>query len=117
MFALVDHPHVRNNPATLTVLTRHWPQLMPRLLASVRAPDRIKQMLARYMAPPYFSSDTALGWTLLRDPEAGSNPDVLSVLVNTQLSDWPPFGVIYAASRRLPEDAFRSWEYPYVPLH
>jgi hypothetical protein len=56
-----------------------------------------------------------LGWVLLRDPQAGINADVLAVLANTALSRDQE--VTWAASRRLPEEALRSWEYPSVPLH
>lgn len=110
---LADHPRVRDNLAILTVLSAHDPETRERVLASVRAPARVKELLADYLGGGWIlQHEEDPGEDLLRDPEAMSNLDVLEVLANAPGSS---YDVRWTASRRLPEHALRRWEPLYVP--
>lgn len=113
--AMAAHPNVRRNPATLTVLATRLPRLGARLdaqlVAAVRAPERIKKLVAQYIPEARRSARTEMGWALLRDPVGSGNEDVLTVLANGGDQD-----LMWAASRRLPEGALRCMERPYIPL-
>lgn len=112
---IAEHPKVRGNPAILTVLAENRREFRPSLLASVRASERVKRMLAEYLEDGSSrSGESELGDRLLRDDEAGYNQDVLVVLANLFLSRDQE--VTWAASRRLPESALMRWEPSYVPV-
>jgi hypothetical protein len=110
---LIAHPKVRNDPTFLAVLWQFRPELLPQLLASVHAPDSAKKLLNRYLVRG--RPDSTAAWALLRDPATGSNPDILAVLANAETGDSQE--IMWAASRRLPEEALRSREPPNIPLH
>ncbi len=110
---LVDHPKVRSNPATLTVLLKYSQEAKVQLLGSLRALERVKRLLVEYLERRTYPDGGEFGARLLSDPEAGSNPDVLAVLANLTLSSTPE--ITLAASRRLPEGALMRWEPSYVP--
>jgi len=59
-------------------------------------------------------ADSSYGWALLADSEAGQNQDVLLVLANLPIS--ADQGIVWAASRRLPEGSLRRWEPDYIPM-
>ncbi|MFL5402912.1 MAG: hypothetical protein ACJ8BF_08860 [Gemmatimonadales bacterium] len=111
---LIAHPKVRSNPAMLAVLWQFRPEIGPQLLASIDASDSAKKVLSRYLVRGQ-RPDTAVARTLLDDPVAGSNLDVLTVLANTDMGD--NYEIMMAATRRLPEQALKSREGPTVPLH
>jgi hypothetical protein len=112
--AVLMHPKVRNNPAILAIFEDGTPELQPQLLAAVSAPARVKNMLADYLTHRWTHPDSSIGWNVLRDPDAGQNRDVLAVLANLSLSN--DQGIVWAASRRLPEESLRRWEPDYVPM-
>jgi hypothetical protein len=113
---LLEHPKVRANPAILAIFDdgTRTPTLRAELLAAVQAPKRVKRMLADYLDHRWHPRDSSFGWKLLRDPEAGWNRDALLVLANLQLSN--DQGIVWLASRRLPEGSLRRWEPDYIPL-
>jgi hypothetical protein len=112
--ALLRHPKVQDNPAILAIFEDDHPSLRPQLLAAVRAPKRVKNMLADYLAHRLYPRDSSYGWKVLNDPEAGRNVDALLVLANLSLGI--DQGIVWAASRRLPEGSLRRWEPDYIPL-
>lgn len=112
--AVLMHPKVKNNPAILAIFEDGKPELQPQLLDAVSAPARVKNMLADYLTHRWTHPDSSIGWKLLHDPDAGQNRDVLSVLANLSLSN--DQGIVWAASRRLPEESLRRWEPDYVPM-
>lgn len=112
--AVLMHPKVRSNPAILAIFEDARPELRPQLLAAVTAPARVKKMLADFLTHRWAHPDSSIGWNLLRDPDAGQNRDVLSVIANLSLSNGQ--GIVWAASRRLPEGSLRRWEPNYVPM-
>jgi hypothetical protein len=109
--ALLHHRRVRDNPAILAILGDQ-----PQLLAAVQASERVRSMLADYLMPRrrWVQADSSYGWALLADSEAGQNQDVLLVLANLPIS--VDQGIVWAASRRLPEGSLRRWEPDYIPM-
>ena len=115
VIALARHPNVRRNVATLTVLSDIVPFLGDTMLTAVRAPTSVRRDLWDYLSvPDQWLGRRSKGQKLLDDPVTGANRDVLLVLANTVL----PHGqeVVWAASRRLPEEAYGRWKFEYKPI-
>jgi len=85
------------------------------MLTAVRVPTSVRRDLRDYLAvPDRWLGLRSKGQMLLDDPVTGANRDVLLVLANTVL----PHGqeVVWAASRRLPEEAYGRWKFEYKPI-
>ena len=112
--AIANHPNARRNPATLTVLARVRPDLRARAVGAVRASPRVRALLAAKLDRPT-APVTGTGLPgLLADPEIRRSEDALLVLANLSVA-WDQ-ELAWAASRLLPESAFRRWDPPYMPM-
>lgn len=110
--AIARHPNARSNPAILAILARAHPLVRAQMITAVRAPERVKRLLAAWLENRQAMADIENpGRSPLDDPEAGANSDVLSVLANYAGQE-----LAWAASRRLPESALRRLEPDYVPI-
>lgn len=105
---LRDHPNARASIPVQTVLAISDREARQRAVAAVRASRRVRHALTFYLERGN-AAGVDVGMQLLRDPEAGTNEDVLLVLANASID----FEVLYAASRRLPETALRRQDFTY----
>ena len=109
---VAEHPSVRDNTAILAALSVNHRELRPRMIANLHASPRVRAALAAYLATGEPVGITGPGRRLLEDPEAGTNRDVLLVLANAGSNQ----EIVWAASRRLPEEALRGLDYTYRPI-
>jgi hypothetical protein len=108
---LRDHPNARTSIPVLTIIAFSDREARQRAVAAVRASQRVRDMLTFYLERGN-APGVDVGMQLLRDPEAGTNVDVLLVLANAGID----YEVLHAASRRLPETALRSLDFTYHPI-
>jgi hypothetical protein len=109
---IAEHPNGRANAAILGVVSERTAALRTRMLATIRASPRVRAELAAYLSSQESVGFSKSGKRLLNDTEAGTNEDVLLVLANTG----PNQEIMFAASRRLPEEALRRLDYTYRPI-
>ena len=109
--ALAEHPKVRQNPAILAILADPYPPLRGQAVAAVPASSQVRDILAAFLEPQTEAEAKRKGIIAFANPAIRTNVDALLLLANMSMSRIPD--VVIAASRLLPDTAYRRWAWGY----